>query len=115
MQAEQQSLSSSAERTKRYRQRKRQGVVAVVQCPIYARDVETLVATNRLKPEDDDNRVKITSAIEDLVDDFTEGQLVPKNYSYLFYPRVLLYVVPGTVIYIARFRDNKQIGCKSLL
>ena len=73
------SLSTSAERTRRYRERKRQGVVAVVQCLIYARDVEMLVETNRLKPEDDNNRVKITSAIEDLVDDFTEGKLVTKG------------------------------------
>ena len=73
------SLSTSAERTRRYRERKRQGVIAVVQFPIYARDLEKLVATNRLKAEDENNRAKIAEAIEDLVDNFTEGKLVASS------------------------------------
>ncbi len=79
MQAEQHSLNSSTERMRRFRERKRQGVITVVQCPIYARDVETLVATNRLKTEDESNRAKIAEVIEDLIDDYTEGRLITKS------------------------------------
>ncbi len=77
MQAEQQSLSSSAERTRRYRERKRQGVICVARVPVYCRDVEELMAHNRLKPEDQNNAAKIAEAVEALVDDFTEAKLVP--------------------------------------
>ena len=79
MQAEQHSLNSSTERMRRYRERKRQGVITFVQCPIYARDVEILVATNRLKTEDESNRAKIAEVIEDLIDDYTEGRLITKS------------------------------------
>ncbi len=36
---------------RRYRERKRQGVVCIVQVPIYQLDAEALVTRNRLKPE----------------------------------------------------------------
>ncbi len=45
--------------------------------PIYALDAEAFVKRGRLKPEDEDNRAAIVHAVEALVDDFTEGKLVP--------------------------------------
>ncbi len=69
--------NSSAERMRRYRERKRQGVVCIVQVPIYKLDAEVLVTRNRLKPEHESHPAKIAEAVEALVDDFTEGKLVP--------------------------------------
>ncbi len=69
--------NGSTERMRRYRERKRQGVVCVVQVPVYALDVEMLVTRNRLRPEGQYDAAKITEAIEALVDDFTEGKLLP--------------------------------------
>ncbi len=66
--------NGSAERMRRYRERKRQGVVCIVQVPIYQLDAEALVTRNRLKPEHESHPAKI---VEALVDDFTEGKLVP--------------------------------------
>ncbi len=40
-------------------------------------DAEALVNYGRLKPEDEGNREKIAEAVEALVDQFTEGRLVP--------------------------------------
>ncbi len=77
MQSETVEASNGAERMRRYRERKRQGVICIARVPIYALDVETLVARNRLKPEDESNTAKIAEAVEALVDDFTEGKLVP--------------------------------------
>ncbi len=68
--------NGSAERMRRYRERKRHGVVCVVQVPVYALDVEMLVTRNRLKPEHESHPAKIVEAVEALVDDFTEGKLV---------------------------------------
>ncbi len=76
MQPEKHEVSNGAERMRRYRERKRQGVVCIAQVPVYALDVEMLVAHGRLAPEDESNAAKIAEAIEDLVDDFTEGKLV---------------------------------------
>ena len=76
MQSENHEVSNGAERQRRYRERKRQGVVCIVQVPIYCRDVEILVARNRLKSDDQNDTEKISLAIEALVDDFTEGQLI---------------------------------------
>ncbi len=45
--------------------------------PIYALDAEAFVKRGRLKPEDEGNREKIAEAVEALVDDFTEGELLP--------------------------------------
>ncbi len=45
--------------------------------PIYPLDAEALVKYGRLEPEDEDNREKIAEAVEALVDQFTEGRLVP--------------------------------------
>ncbi len=45
--------------------------------PIYALDAEVFVKRGRLKPEDEDNRTAIVEAVEALVDDFTEGKLIP--------------------------------------
>ena len=76
MQAETRELSASAERQRRYRARKRQGVVCIARVPIYALDVEELTTHNRLKPGDRNDPAKIAEVVEDLVDDFTEGKLV---------------------------------------
>ncbi len=59
-----------------YRERKRQGVVCIARVPIYVLDAEALVRNNRLKPTELNNTGKISAAIEDLVDDFTEGNLI---------------------------------------
>ncbi len=72
-------LSNGAERMRRYRDRKRQGVVCVAQLPVYVLDVEMLVARNRLEPDDQNDTAKIAGAIEALVDDFTEGKLIAAN------------------------------------
>ena len=76
MQLENENASPSAERMRRYRERRRQGVVCIARVPIYALDVETLIARNRLKPGDESSRAKIAEAVEALVDDFTEGKLI---------------------------------------
>ncbi len=68
--------NGSAERMRRYRERKRQGVVCIAQVPVYALDVEMLVTRNRLLPEHESHPAKIVEAVEALVDDFTEGKLV---------------------------------------
>ena len=68
--------SNGAARQRRYRERKRQGVVCIAQVPVYMLDVETLVAGNRLKTADQNDAAKIGAAIEALVDDFTEGKIV---------------------------------------
>ena len=67
----------SAERMRRYRHRKRQGVVCIVQVPIYQLDADALVTRNRLAPEHESHPAKIAEAVEALVDDFTEEKLVP--------------------------------------
>ena len=69
-------VSNGAERMRRYRERKRQGVVCIVQVPIYQLDAEMLVTRNRLKPEHESHPAKIVEAVEALVDDFTDGKLV---------------------------------------
>ncbi len=74
IQAEASEVSGAAERMRRYRERKRQGVVCVAQVPIYVLDVEMLVAADRLNPDEQHDTAKISAAIEALVDDFTEGQ-----------------------------------------
>ena len=71
------NASTAAERMRRYRDRKRQGVLCMIPVPIYALDAEALVKRGRLKPEDEDNRAAIVEAVEGLVDDFTEGRLAP--------------------------------------
>ncbi len=43
----------------------------------FALDAEAFVKRGRLKPEDEGNREKIAEAVEALVDNFTEGRLVP--------------------------------------
>ncbi len=62
---------------RRYRERKRAGVVCIARVPVYALDAEKLVAHSRLAPGHENNAAKIAEAVEDLVDDFTEGKLVP--------------------------------------
>ena len=76
-QTETTEVSNGAERMRRYRDRKRQGVLCMARVPIYALDAEALVKRGRLKPEDEGNRLAIVEAVEALVDDFTEGKLVP--------------------------------------
>ena len=73
MQSGTNEVSTVAERMRRYRERKRQGVVCVASVPVYVLDVEMLVAHNRLKSVDQKDTGKISAAIEVLVDDFTEG------------------------------------------
>ena len=68
--------NGSAERMRRYRERRRQGVICIVQVPIYQLDAEMLVTRNRLLPEHESYPAKIVEAVEALVDDFTEGKLV---------------------------------------
>ncbi len=77
MQAEQQSLSSSAERTRRYRERKERGVICVAPVPVYEEDIEALVAQGRLKPEDRNDAGKVAEAVEYLVDAWVRGELEP--------------------------------------
>ena len=79
MQSEITEASNGAERQRRYRERKRQGVVCIVRVPIYVLDVEMLVARNRLELDDQNDTAKISAAIEALVDDFTEGKLIAAN------------------------------------
>ncbi len=79
MQSETHEVSNNAERQRRYRERKRQGVVCVTQVPVYVLDVEMLVACDRLKPDEQNDTAKISAAIESLVDDFTEGELIAGN------------------------------------
>lgn len=71
------NTSSAAERMRRYRERKRQGVLCMVRVPIYSLDAEALVKRGRLRPEDEGDQERITKAVEALVDDFTERKLVP--------------------------------------
>ncbi len=75
MQSRNHEARNGAERQRRYRERKRQGVVCVARVPIYALDAEILVARNRLEPSEQNDIAKIAEAIEALVDDFTEGKL----------------------------------------
>ena len=77
MQSETHEVSNGAQRQRRYRERKRQGVVCIARVPVYALDAEALVRHGRLRPEDENNAAKIAEAVEALVDDFTEGKLVP--------------------------------------
>ncbi len=67
--------NTAAGRMRRYRERKRNGMLFMVQAPIYPLDAEAFVKCGRLKPEDEGNREKIAEAVEALVDDFTEGRL----------------------------------------
>ena len=77
MQSENHEVSTAAKRMRRYRERRRQGVVCISRVPVYALDAEMLVKNKRLAPEDENNTAKIAAAVEALVDDFTEGKLVP--------------------------------------
>ncbi len=79
MQTELHEVSNGAERQRRYRERKRQGVVCVARVPIYVLDIETLVARDRLNPDDQSDPAKIGAAIEAMVDDFTESKLIAAN------------------------------------
>ena len=76
MQTEAAEVGNGAERQRRYRRRKREGVVCIASVPIYVLDAETLVLRNRLKPDEQNDTAKISAAIEAMVDDFTEGKLV---------------------------------------
>ena len=79
MQSEATEVSNGAERQRRYRKRKSQGVVCIARVPIYVLDAEALVQNNRLKPDGQNDTAKISAAIETLVDDFTEGKLITTN------------------------------------
>ncbi len=72
-------VSNGAERQRRYRERKRQGVVCIARVPVYVLDVEALVTSNRLKADEQNDTAKISEAIEALVDDFTEDNLIAGN------------------------------------
>ena len=69
------TANSGAEWSRRYRERRRLGVVGVVRVPVYERDVQKLVQEGRLRQEEATDVESIAAAIEDLVDDFTEGGL----------------------------------------
>ena len=75
MQSETSEVSNDAVRMRRYRARKRQGVVCIAMVPVYVLDAETLVTCNRLEPDGQNDAAKISAAVEALVDDFTEGKL----------------------------------------
>ncbi len=79
MQAEQPGLKKGAERTRRYRQRKRRGVVCVAPVPVYELDIDALVAQGRLKPEEKNDTGKVAEAVEYLVDAWVRGELTPKG------------------------------------
>ena len=79
MPTEQPKLKGGAERMRRYRERKRRGVICVASVPIYEEDIEALVARRRLKLEDKGKPGKVAAAVEYLVDDWTKGKLVPKG------------------------------------
>ena len=76
MQTQTVEVSNGAERMRRYRDRKRQGVVCIARVPVYVLDVEALVQNSRLNPDDQNSATKISAAIEALVDDFTEDNLI---------------------------------------
>ena len=77
MQAEQPGLKSGAERTRRYRERKKRGVVCVAPVPVYELDIDALVAQGRLKPEDKNDAGKVAEAVEYLLDAWVRGELEP--------------------------------------
>ena len=70
------NASTAAERMRRYRERKRQGMLFMAHVPVYPLDAEAFVKCGRLKPEDEKNRAAIVEAVEALVDDLAEGKLV---------------------------------------
>ena len=78
-QLETRDLSNGAARQRRYRERRRLGVVCIARVPVYCRDVEELVTCDRLSAEHERNTEKISAAVEGLVDDFTEAKLAPAN------------------------------------
>ena len=69
--------NTATERMRRYRERKRNGMLFMAHVPVYPLDAEAFVKCGRLRPEDEGNREKIAEAVEALVDQFTEGRLVP--------------------------------------
>ncbi len=71
------NASTAAKRMRRYRERKRNGMLFMAHVPVYPLDAEALVKRGRLTPEDESNRLAIVEAVEALVDDFTEGKLLP--------------------------------------
>ena len=68
--------NGSAERTRRYRERRQKGVACVVHVPIYATDVKKLIEEKRLRVEASNDSGSIAKAVELLVDDFVKGWLV---------------------------------------
>ena len=77
VQAEQHSLNSGTERMRRFRERKKRGVICVAPVPVYELDIDALVAQGRLKPEDRNDAGKVAEAVEYLIDDWTKGKLAP--------------------------------------
>ena len=57
-------LSPSAARTRRYRRRKREGVVAVVSVPVHKAHVDRLMRLGLLTADGGEDRGKITTAVE---------------------------------------------------
>ena len=62
---------------RRYRERRRRGVVCVAPVPIYENDIDALVEHSRLRPEDKADTGKIVEAVEYLVDAWVRGELEP--------------------------------------
>ena len=60
-------LSSSATRARRYRQRRRDGVVAVVPITVNEIEIEALVRAGRLAPSDAADRDRIAYAVKMLL------------------------------------------------
>ena len=70
------ATNGSAERMRRYRERRHKGIACVVQVPIYTTDVEKLIEERRLPVEESNESRSIAKAVELLVDDFVKGWLV---------------------------------------
>ena len=66
------SPSSAALRSKRYRERRRDGVI-VVTLEVFGEDIETLVELGLLKEDEQGDRGKIASATSEFFDYFTAG------------------------------------------
>lgn len=70
---------SAAERSALYRERRRNGVVCMVSIPIYARDVDALIALGRITRDQYEDRSAIAEAVENVVDAFTEATLADRE------------------------------------
>ena len=59
-------MSSSADRKKLCRERRRQGIRFVVSIPVYEETLDELVAADEMTEDEADDRIKVGQVIEDL-------------------------------------------------